>query len=65
MTLIDGWYKGTRCNRLTPAQLLECFGIPRTPEQARGAEMWLELCRMMARELPETAAQAMRCLERF
>lgn len=27
--------------------------------------MWLELCRMMARELPDTAAQAMRIYERF
>lgn len=27
--------------------------------------MWLQLCHMMARELPETAAQAMRCYERF
>lgn len=44
---------------------MECFGIPRTKAQARGAEMWLELCRQMARELPETAAQAMRCYERF
>lgn len=61
MTLTDGYFEGNRCDRLTPEQLLRCFGID---ADSRGAAAWLRLCRNMMREPPETALEAMRHFER-
>jgi hypothetical protein len=62
MTLTGGYFEGNRCDRLTPEQLLRCFGVD---ADSRGAAAWLRLCHNMMREPPETALEAMRHFERL
>lgn len=60
MILTVGYYKGTRCDALTPRQLLECFGIRAV---GRGASAWLRLCNIVAQERPESSLEGFRCYE--